>query len=198
MIYYKNSLIIYGGMGSDGMLADDNLYQYSIDTKQWRVVTMSGVKPGKRAFHSMNFFKKDAIIIFGGKTKIDKEGETVSNDMIYIDLLNFNCSTPFIANIGPSPRYGHSSNYNSNFNPEEFIVLGGLDKSFCSFDIFAVNLVSISEDKKWVYENKKLHEIANVNMENRDDIYETANKTIINYKKQIEQLDAHMININKK
>jgi hypothetical protein len=198
MVFYKNSIIVYGGMGTDGLLSDDNLYQYAIDTKLWRLVTMSGVKPGKRCFHSMNFFNKDALIIFGGKIKIDKDGEIVSNDFIYIDLLNFDCSTPFIANIGPSPRYGHASSCNTNYNPDEFIILGGLDKSFCSFDIYAVNSVNITEDKKWVYEHKKLHETVNINMENKDNIYETAKKTIIQYKKQIEQLDAQLININKK
>jgi hypothetical protein len=198
MVYYKNSIIVYGGMGTDGMLSDDNLYLYQIESKVWQVVTMSGVKPGKRCFHSMNFFSSDALIIFGGKTKIDKEGETVSNDLIYIDLLNFDCSTPFIANIGPSPRFGHACSYNINFTPNEYIVVGGLDKSFCSFDIYTVNLVTISEDKKWVYENKKLHATVNVNMENRDNIFETAKKTIIQYKKQIEQLDNQMILINKK
>jgi hypothetical protein len=198
MVYYKNSIIVYGGMSTDGMLSDDNLYQYQIDTKLWRVVTMSGVKPGRRSFHSMNFFTRDSLIIYGGKTKIDKDGETVSSDLIYIDLLNFDCSTPFIANIGPSPRFGHGSSYNSNYNPEEFIVLGGLDKSFCSFDIYAVNQVAVTEDKKWVYEHKKLHSSVGVSMENRDNIYETAKKTILQYKKQIEQLDAQMISINKK
>lgn len=123
MAYYKGTLILYGGMGTDGKLVDDNMYRYTIDTKTWNIVTTSGFKPGSRAFHSMGFFKSDSIIIFGGKS--NKENYLVANnDLIYIDLNNWVCSTPFIANVGPSARFGHSCSFNSNYNPDEQLFLG--------------------------------------------------------------------------
>ena len=67
MVYYKGTLILYGGIGSDGKLVDDYIYRYTIENKTWNIITVSGFKPGCRAFHTMNFFKSDSIIIFVGK-----------------------------------------------------------------------------------------------------------------------------------
>jgi hypothetical protein len=195
MIFYKGTLILYGGIGKDEKLVDDNIYRYTIETKTWNIITLSGFKPGSRTFHSMNFFKSDSIIIFGGKSQ--QENDLVANnDLIYIDLNNWDCSTPFIANVGPSARFGHSCSYNSNFNTDEHILLGGLDKTFCQFSINLIKEITITEDKKWVFEHKKVR--GNINMESKGDIYETAKKTIISFKKQIENLDLQLIQVNKK
>jgi hypothetical protein len=200
MVYYKGSIILYGGMTDKGF-TDDNFYRYQIDVRQWKVIQMSGVKPGSRAFHSMNFFKPDTLIIFGGKVKSGEEGGdfTVSSDLVCIDLIEMDASTPFIANIGPSPRFGHSASCNSTYQPEcNHIILGGLDQTYCSLDVYIIREIELTSDKKWVYEQKKMHSNANVNYENKDDIYETAKKTILNYKKQIEVLNFQNIEINRK
>lgn len=198
MVYYKGSIILYGGMTNKGY-EDDNLYRYTIETRQWKIITLSGVKPGCRAFHTMNFFNADSLIIFGGKVKDGGIGEyKVSNDLVYIDLIEFDCSTPFIANIGPSPRFGHASSYNSNFSSSEHIITGGLDQTYCSVDVYIIKEMEINNDKKWVYEQKKMHSSTNVNMESKDDVYETAKKTIISYKKQIETLESQTMEINRK
>jgi hypothetical protein len=198
MLYQKGYILLYGGMSNKG-LDDDNIYKFTIDNRQWKVLTISGLKPGCRVFHSMNFFKNDSIIIFGGKVKTESEKDyIVANDLVYIDLKELDSSTPFIANIGPSSRFGHSSCYNYNFNPEEHLIIGGLDQTYCSMDVYIIKEIEISEDKKWVYEQKKMHSNNNVNYENKDDIFETTKKTIINYKNQIEELESRNIDINRK
>lgn len=196
MVYNKGTIILYGGMTNKG-LDDDNFYRYTIDTRQWKIIPISGVKPGCRVFHTMNFFKSDCLIIFGGKVANEKKEETICNDLIKIDLKDFDSSTPFLANIGPSPRFGHSSAFNTNFEPEsEHLILGGLDQSYCTMDIYVVKEVEITNNKKWVYEQQKMH--SNENVENKDEIFEIAKKTIISYKKKLEQLTSQNIEINKK
>ena len=180
-------------------LDDDNFYRYTIETRQWKIMQVSGVKPGLRVHHSMNIFKPDSLIIFGGKVKSGPgPGDIVnSNDLVYLDLKEMDISTPFLANIGPSQRFGHASAYNTNFQPDaEYVIVGGLDETFCPIDVYVVCELEITNNKKWVYEQKKMH--SNQNADYKDDIYETAKKTIINYKKQLEQLTSQNIEVNKK
>ncbi len=76
MVHYRESVLLYGGMTNKGF-DDENLYKYTIESRQWMVINVSGTKPGCRAFHSMSFYKADQLVIFGGKMKI--EGEDVLN-----------------------------------------------------------------------------------------------------------------------
>lgn len=181
-------------------LDDENFYRLTIENRQWKVLQVSGVKPGARLLHTMNFFKQDSLLIFGGQVRQGNEGSdfSVASDLIYFDLKEMDCSTPFIANIGPSPRFGHTSCYNSNLDTGEHIIIGGLDQTYCSMDVYVIKEIELSNDKKWVYEQRKLHSTTNVNYENRDDIFETVKKTIISYKKQIEGLNSQYIEVNKK
>ncbi len=113
----------------------------------------------------------------------------------YIHLKDKSSSTPFIAGIAPNPRFGHTASCNTNFTPEEFAILGGVDKTYCALDFYTIRQMEITSDKKWVKENKKMH--SNLN-EEKDEIYETAKKTIINFKKQLEVLDSKYMDVNKK
>jgi hypothetical protein len=197
MVYYNSTIILYGGETKKG-LVDDNFYRYTIETRQWSIIQISGVKPGFRYFHSMNFFKPDSLIIYGGKFKQNPESTDflISNDIVYVDLNILDCSTPFIADIGPTQRFGHVSCYNSNFNPCEHLIVGGLDQSFCSMDIYSIKEIEIKDNKKWVYEQQKMH--ASQKIDGSDEIFETAKKTLISYRKKLEELTKENIQINKK
>lgn len=198
MVFYNGTLIVYGGLTDKGF-DDERFYQYTIDYKLWKALTISGVKPGCRVYHSMNFFTQDTLVIFGGQCRTtDNLNYEVSNDLLMLDLKELNCTAPFIANIGPSPRYGHSSSYNTHFTPAEHLIVGGLDKTFCTMDAYVLKEVSLDSDKKWVYEQKKMHSSTNTNYENKDDIFETAKRTIISYKNELEKLESDNIEINRK
>jgi len=197
MIYYKGFIILYGGITNKGF-DDENFYRYSTENRQWKTITISGIKPGPRAFHSIGFFKPDILIIFGGKYKNSDNLQdfAIGNDLFYLDLTTNDSSTPFVANVGPTPRYGHASSYNSNFSPiHEHIIVGGLDKTFCAFEVFILKEIELNSDKKWVYEQKSLK---TTNIDNNDDVFETAKKTIINCKRELEQLSIKSIEVNKK
>lgn len=203
MVYHKNSLILYGGMSNKG-LDDDSIYRYTIENRQWKKIEITGTKPGCRVFHTFEFFKPDQLIIFGGKVKSSENPEDykISNDYIMVDLSNNDCSTPFIANTGPTPRFGHASSFRS-YMPNtqvtfesEHVILGGLDQSYCPMDTYVIREMDVkSNDKKWVYEQKKMH---SSQVESKDAIFEIAKKTIISYKKQLEQLSSQNIEINRK
>jgi hypothetical protein len=199
MVFHKNSIILYGGITNKG-LDDENIYRYTIDNRQWKVIQITGVKPGFRVFHTMNYFKHDSLIIFGGKVKngnSNTEDLKVNNDAIHVDLSTFDCTTPFISNVGPTARFGHGASFNYNFTPEsEHIIVGGLDQSYCPIDAYIIKEIEVTTDKKWVYEQQKMH--SNQSAENRDEIFEIAKKTIISYKKKLELLSKQNIEVNRK
>ena len=195
MVYYNGNIVMYGGSSNKG-LDDHNFYQFNIESKKWSILAIAGVNPGCRYQHSMNFFKPHTLFIFGGKLrKTDESNYEIVNDLYYIDLKDKTISTPFIAGVAPNPRFGHMSCCNTNFFPEEFSILGGLDKTYCALDFYTIKEIEITSNKKWTMETVKM--FSNLN-EQKDEIYETAKKTIINFKKQLEILDAKYLDVNKK
>ena len=197
MIYYKDFAILYGGETEKG-LNDENFYKFTFDNKQWNILKISGVKPGCRAYHTMNFFKPDSLIIFGGKKKVRNKIET-TNSLVYIDLKMMDSSNPFVADIGPSPRFGHCSSYNAYFNKDgkEYlhVICGGLEKAYPNMDIFYIKEIEINENRKWIYTHKNEHSANKI--DGSDEVYETAKKTIIMFKKKLEEATRENIAINK-
>jgi hypothetical protein len=199
MLYFQNKLILFGGQSEKG-LEDENFYEFNIETRVWKTLEISGLHPIPRVYFSMNFISDAEILIFGGKIKTEKS-ETdaiVTNEHFVLNINTGNIFAPFIANVAPSARFGHSSSYNINKDPVQHIIVGGLDQAYCSFDVFSITQIDIGFDKKWVHEQKKMHSNQSVNYEDKDDIYETAKKTIINYKKQIELLGSQIIEVNRR
>ena len=200
MVYYQGSLILYGGESPKGM-TDDNFYKFTIETRTWTILRVSGVKPGYRAYHSMNFFKRDTLIIFGGKTKTHptQADYAISDGLIYIDLKMLDCSTPFIGDLGPSPRFGHKSAYNAYFNkgsrPFLHCIVGGLHNNYCGMDIYCIKEVELNDTNKWVYVQKNMHSAQKI--DGSDEVFETAKKTIIQFKKKLEEVTKENIQVNK-
>jgi hypothetical protein len=199
MLHFQNKLIVFGGESEKG-LEDEKFYEFNIESRVWKILEISGLHPLPRVHFSMNFITEEEIFIFGGKIKSEKSesDSIVTNEHFVLNLNSLNVSAPFIANLAPSARFGHSSAYNINKDPVQHIIVGGLDQAYCSFDIHSITQIQMGFDKKWVHEQKKMHSNHSVNYENKDDIYETAKKTIINYKKQIEVLASHIIEVNRR
>ena len=200
MVYYENTIILYGGVSENNQLEDDKFYQYKLDYKMWSVLNITGVKPGFRSNHSMCFLKQKTLIIFGGKASNDKNGEfSISNDIFLIDLKENNSMTVFIAGLGPSQRFGHGaiSNFSINNNDKnvEMVITGGLDSVFCPMEVYLLKEIELTPDNNWVYEQKK-H--SNEQLQEKDHIFETAKNAILLYKKQLEVLELKNIEINKK
>ena len=200
MVYYEGYFILYGGETEKG-ISDDNFYKFNIEQKCWSILKVSGVKPGYRAYHSMNFFKRDTLIIFGGKTKENPNSTdfSITDSLIYVDLHMMDCSNPFIGDLGPSPRFGHKSSYNAFFNKgsREFLhcIVGGLEKNYCGMDIYCVKEIELKEDNKWVYVQKNMHSAQKI--DGSDEVFETAKKTIIQFKKKLEEVTKENLQVNK-
>jgi hypothetical protein len=101
--------------------------------------------------------------------------------------------------LGPSPRFGHKAAYNQFFNKgsREFLhcIVGGVDTSYCSMDIFTLKEIEINESKKWVYSHKNQHNTQKI--DGSDEVFEIAKKTIIQYKKKLDEAVKENNNINK-
>ncbi len=198
ILYYENTLILYGGVGDNYQFEDDKFYQYKLDYKTWSILNISGSKPGFRVFFSMVFIKPSVFIIFGGQSTTEKNGEfNVVNDLYKIDLKENNSMTAFVAGLPPPQRFGHGSitNYIADKKEVEMLILGGLDKVYSPMDIFVLKETQLGEENQWVYEEKKY---SNDQLQEKDHIFETAKNAIILYKKQLEVLETRNIEINKK
>lgn len=198
MVYYQHSIYLYGGE-SDRGLYENTFYKYDIAGSFWTLIKLHGVNPGCRAYHTMDFFKKDILIIFGGKLMNRNHNICVTETLMCIDLKELSCSNPFVSDLGPSPRFGHKAAFNGFFNKgsREFLhcIVGGVDTSYCSMDIFTLKEIEINESKKWVYAHKNQHNTQKI--DGSDEVFEIAKKTIIQYKKKLDEAVKENNNINK-
>ena len=198
MVYYQHNIYLYGGETDNG-LYENSFYKYDIAGSFWTLIKLHGVNPGCRAYHTMDFFKKDILIIFGGKLMNRHHNISVTETLMCIDLKNLSCSNPFVSDLGPSPRFGHKAAYNQFFNKgsREFLhsIVGGVDTSYCSMDIFTLKEIEINESKKWVYSHKNQHNTQKI--DGSDEVFEIAKKTIIQYKKKLDEAVKENNNINK-
>lgn len=198
MVYYQNGIYLYGGESEDGFY-ENSFYKFDLATSSWSLITLHGVNPGNRAYHTMDFFKQDTLIIFGGKLMNRNNKISATETLMYIDLKNLNCSNPFVSDLGPSARFGHKAAYNGFFNKgsREFLhcIVGGVDASYCSMDIFTLKEIELNETKKWVYSHKNQHNTQKI--DGSDEVFEIAKKTIIQYKKKLDEAVKENNNINK-
>ena len=198
MIYYQQSIYLYGGEKENGEY-ENSFYKFDISSGCWSLIKLHGVNPGFRAYHTMDFFKKDILIIFGGKLMDRNNNISITETLMCIDLKSMSCSNPFVSDLGPSPRFGHKSAFNGFFNKgsREFLhcIVGGVNDSYCSMDIFLLKEIELNETKKWVYAHKNQHNMQKI--DGSDEVFEIAKKTIIQYKKKLEEAVKENNNINK-
>ena len=198
MVYYQQNIYLYGGEKENGEY-ENTFYKFDINGAFWSLIKLHGVNPGFRAYHTMDFFKRDILIIFGGKLMDRNNNISITETLMCIDLKSMSCSNPFVSDLGPSPRFGHKSAYNGFFNKgsREFLhcIVGGVNDSYCSMDIFLLKEIEINETKKWVYAHKNQHNMQKI--DGSDEVFEIAKKTIIQYKKKLEEAMKENNNINK-
>ncbi|MCQ2816110.1 MAG: hypothetical protein MJ252_02480 [archaeon] len=200
MLYYQNYFILYGGETEKG-ITDDNFYKFQLDTNTWSILKVSGLSPSPRAYHSMDFFKKDSIIIYGGKLqkKNNKTKYEITDSLILFDLNMMDCCKPFVGDIGPTPRFGHKCSFNTTFgsngSPPCHCIVSGTNKNYCSMDIYLLNEKEINEGFRWVYAQKNMHNSQKI--DGSDEVFETAKKTIIHFKKKLEEAIKENIAANK-
>ena len=160
MAYYQQAIYLYGGETENGEY-ENSFYKFDMAGSFWTLIKLHGVNPGCRAYHTMDFFKKDLLIIFGGKLMNRNNNISITETLMCIDLKTMSCSNPFVSDLGPSPRFGHKSAYNGFFNKgsREFLhcIVGGVNDSYCSMDIYLLKEIELNESKKWVYAHKNQH-----------------------------------------
>lgn len=202
MLYYEKTIILYGGVTNNYFFEDDKFYQFKISTKKWTILNITGSRPGFRSFHSMSFFKPNIIFIFGGQSSQYKDSEyKINNEYFLVNLAEKNSSSDFIAGLYPSSRYGHKSasniiNENNNNLKYELLLIGGLDSIYCQMDAYLLKEEILDNNYNWIYEQKK--QVNDQLEDEKDHVFETAKKTILIYKKQLEVLELRNLEINQK
>ncbi len=63
MVYYQHNIYLYGGETETGEY-ENSFYKFDINGSFWTQIKLHGVNPGFRAYHTMDFFKKDTLMIF--------------------------------------------------------------------------------------------------------------------------------------
>ena len=81
MVYYQHNIYLYGGESDKGFY-ENSFYKYDIAGSFWSLIKLYGVNPGCRAYHTMDFFKKDILIIFGGKLMNRNHNISVTETLI--------------------------------------------------------------------------------------------------------------------
>ena len=183
MLFHKGKIIVYGGICNKG-LDDDQIYQYTIENRQWKIIKFLGDSPGKRFFHSFNIFNENSLLIFGGKiTKGEKEFESTS-DIILINMDNLKCEK--ISTISTIPRFGHGCCINTTLSPVIYWILGGSnDDGLTTFDVHFLSQIG------FIFFNYK--EILNEFEKKRESIEEILNEEnlslILKYNENIKILE---------
>eukprot|EP00347_Sterkiella_histriomuscorum_P002702 403367137 len=212
----QQKAILYGGFthlsNSAGQVQDNQFYILDIKTFSWSILNLMGQYPEPRGLHVLQFFKDTQLIIFGGISTDDCQGEQrpkVFDDFHMLDLKDNFFSAPFTANIRPSARYGHACDSNlktfldkkgmsqtqslqiGEFEPmHELIILGGLDSQYCTMDPFILQDKIITEHTKW--ELTQVSKVKSDNANNLESSVKLANKNIMENRKIIAKLERNL------
>lgn len=84
--------------------------------------------------------------MFGG---VENKSHEALNELMFLDLKDMHFSFPFTAGQYPEARYGHACcKYQKNGKDQVFLV-GGMNKVFCTMDIFTLAQVTRKDNQKW-------------------------------------------------
>jgi len=96
----SNQLFLFGG---EDTTARNDLWAYSINTRQWRPLSPAGNKPDARSGHTLNYDPvRRRLILFGG------QASGFFSDIWAYDIAANQWTRLADNNAGPSRRYGHS------------------------------------------------------------------------------------------
>ena len=145
---YQTSLYIFGGETIDFKEpTTDKIFILDVkSTWSWTSFDCSLAKISSRGQFSTTWLNDDNLLFFGG---LENETATGLKDLIYLDLKNMHFSFPFAAGEYPEARYGHATcNYTAN-NQENLMLLGGINNTFCTMDIYELIEIDRKEGQTW-------------------------------------------------
>ncbi len=112
----RNKVILFGGVTKTSCYNND-LWEFDIETKEWKEIIVSGIKPPKRQEHDMTYIGNNKAILFGGE--VDDVGDY--NDTWIYDTVA-QTWTEYESEIKPQEKSWHSMAYAGNRN---LLLFGG-------------------------------------------------------------------------
>lgn len=84
--------------------------------------------------------------MFGG---VENKSSEATNDLLFLDLKEMYFSFPFTAGQYPEARYGHACCTYEIAGVKDIFLVGGMNKEFCTMDIFALTQIVRQERVDW-------------------------------------------------
>lgn len=127
LVQYKRKMVLFGGwrqttgMTHQPHLLFNELHVYDIDERRWMVKNFT-YGPNALAAHTASVHA-DKMVVFGGFSALDNDGQGPVNDVWILDLRTFVWKRPKILDhLRPAPRYGH---FQVAMDEQHLLVLGG-------------------------------------------------------------------------
>lgn len=84
--------------------------------------------------------------IFGG---VENRTMKALNELLFLDLRDMHFSFPFTAGQYPEARYGHACCKYTFQGSDQIFLVGGMDKAFCTMDIYKLTQIPRKDNQKW-------------------------------------------------
>ena len=143
MIFYKNSLILFGGRSS-GKFYDKQFYICDLKNKIWKPLIISGTIPPPRSSYCFIRYG-DYAIVFGGMDWANDRWNWL-NDLYLIDLIQFHSIKIEISL--KEFEFNGLTDFGYCIVRDELVIVGGLDGGNRYNMMFSVNVNDLILSKK--------------------------------------------------
>ena len=145
MAVVENHIFIYGGIVGNDQYSDE-LWEYDINSMNWRMVGLGCVRPAGVTSHTLTVVDDKFLYLFGGRSG---NGDFVS-DMYRISVHNLSCWERINARGGRTADHrlvGHSTVYHKE--SRSLLVFGGFLTDNAKFPKRSASLHAFHLDKNW-------------------------------------------------
>eukprot|EP01135_Chromosphaera_perkinsii_P007213 Nk52_evm21s745 gene=Nk52_evmTU21s745 len=106
-VYYKNRLIVFGGL-FDRTSAFNDVFSYNIMSHSWERLRPTGEGPSPRGFSTFVLINKQTALLYGGIHLYRmQERSVVFNDIYLLNLETLHWTKPRVSGEWPAKRVGH-------------------------------------------------------------------------------------------
>lgn len=109
------------------------------------------------------------------------------NELMFLDLKDMHFRFPFTAGQYPEARYGHACCNYQHQDKEKVFLVGGMNKEFCTMDIFTLAQIPRKEGQKWEKLVQKTSLEESVTKKGANLIYQMRKYKVELYDKMIEE-----------
>lgn len=145
--YYEKNMIVWGG--TNGIYDEKMNEIHILDTETWFWQTVNNTSNNltSRSLFSVCQFEEHSILIFGG---LENHSNRSLNEIVSLNLLDYQFDHPFVAGEYPSQRYGHECCLlKDDLGGEQIFVIGGMSSEFCTMDIHFLKRTDRKADQTW-------------------------------------------------